>query len=132
MNTDLHRRGAPSAAAHSFNGGQTCQSNIPPPARRPRKTRVLAPGSLAIVACLAAALWGPPAMADPITDLGTLGGTQSWASGINASGQVVGSAQIAGDATWHAFLYSGGIMTDLGTLGGYTAAIGINASGQVV
>ena len=66
-------------------------------------------------------------------DLGSLGGTNSYANGINASGQVVGVAYTAGDAADHAFLYSGGAMQDLGTLGGSnSSANGINASGQVV
>ena len=41
-----------------------------------------------------------------LTDLGTFGGSQSEAFGINASGQVVGYAQTASGAS-HAFLYSG-------------------------
>jgi probable HAF family extracellular repeat protein len=51
---------------------------------------------------------------------------------INASGDVVGSAPTAsGDA--HAFLYSHGTLTDLGTLGGTSSiAHGVNAGGQVV
>ena len=53
-----------------------------------------------------------------MTDLGTLGGTNSVAYGINASGQVVGYAHTTGNAAAHAFLYSGSTMTDLGTLGG--------------
>jgi probable HAF family extracellular repeat protein len=63
-----------------------------------------------------------------VTDLGTVPGTtDSWANGVNAGGQVVGGSGI------RASLYSGGVMTDLGTLGGlYSAAGGINASGQVV
>jgi probable HAF family extracellular repeat protein len=50
------------------------------------------------------------------SDLGTLGGTNSWASGINDRGAVVGGAHLAGDATSHAFLWNRGTMTDLGTL----------------
>jgi probable HAF family extracellular repeat protein len=67
-------------------------------------------------------------------DLGTLGGTGSQAFGINASGQVVGQAYTAGDAAYHAFLYDGTTMQDLGTLPGGTTSIahGINDSGRVV
>ncbi len=68
-------------------------------------------------------------------DLGTLlGGTWSTANGINASGQVVGTAGTA-VATRHAFITgaNGVGMTDLGTMGGnYSTATGINASGQMV
>jgi probable HAF family extracellular repeat protein len=69
-----------------------------------------------------------------LTDLGTLGGTFSIANGINASGQVVGTAYTSGDTAQHAFLYSGsGPMQDLGTFGGtFSQANGINNSGQVV
>ena len=68
-----------------------------------------------------------------MTDLGTLGGSESYAYGINTSGQVVGYASTAGNATTHAFLYSNGTMQDLGALGGtYSQAFGINSSGQVV
>ena len=67
-----------------------------------------------------------------VTDLGTLpGGSYSKAGGINASGQVVGWADIAGAD--HAFLYSNGTMSDLGTLGGtISRAYGINTNGQVI
>ena len=68
-----------------------------------------------------------------ITDLGTLGGTTSNATGINASGQVVGSSTTAGDTVTHAFLYSAGTMLDLGTLGGDNSfGQAINAAGAVV
>jgi probable HAF family extracellular repeat protein len=65
-------------------------------------------------------------------DLGTLGGTSSWAGNVNASGQIVGWAYTS-SGNQHAFLDSGGVMTDLGTLGGSASiAWGINASGQVM
>ena len=68
-----------------------------------------------------------------MTDLGTLGGTNSNAYGINDSGQVVGMPTPPATPLQHAFLYSGSTMTDLGTLGGtISSATGINASGQVV
>ena len=73
-----------------------------------------------------------------MTDLGTLPGyTDSVATGINDSGQIVGSCSSytlpAGTAE-HAFLYSNGTMIDLGPLPGGTLswAQGINDSGQVV
>ena len=72
-----------------------------------------------------------------VTDLGTLGGPQSVAYGINDSGQVVGTSAPVGFAPRHAFLYSGGVMKDLNDLvsGGGSAtlgiAYGINDSGQI-
>lgn len=69
--------------------------------------------------------------ADGIHDIGTLGGRQSGATGVNASGQVVGSAETSAGER-HAFLYSDGVMKDLGTLGGDSEASAINASGVIV
>ena len=67
-----------------------------------------------------------------VMNLGTLGGLTSTATAVNTLGQVVGYSETAAGET-HAFLFSGGAMTDLGTLGGvYSVATGINASGQVV
>jgi probable HAF family extracellular repeat protein len=66
-----------------------------------------------------------------VIDLGTLGGLNSEASGINKSGLVVGNSQLASGFV-HAFLYNN-VMTDLGTLGGPNSyAIAINDSGQIV
>jgi probable HAF family extracellular repeat protein len=75
-----------------------------------------------------------------ITPLGTLGGAQSEATGVNNSKQVVGFSEITGYESnssfatgTHAFLYSGGSMVDLATLGGDTSeAYGIDAAGEVV
>jgi probable HAF family extracellular repeat protein len=65
-------------------------------------------------------------------DLGTLGGGQSGADGVNASGQVTGYSFTTGNVDFHAFLYDGA-MHDLGTLGGANSyGNGINDSGQVV
>ncbi|MDQ3399102.1 MAG: fasciclin domain-containing protein, partial [Deinococcota bacterium] len=67
-----------------------------------------------------------------LTDLGTLGGNESFAMEINAAGQVVGYSRTA-EGRQHAFLWQDGTMQDLGTLGGDESfAWSINASGQVV
>jgi len=69
------------------------------------------------------------------TNLGTLGGGYSTAYDINDAGRVVGSANLAGDAVWHAFLHDGTSITDLGSLGdpdSASSASGINEAGQVV
>ena len=68
-------------------------------------------------------------------DLGTLpDGLNSYAYGINASGQVVGSSETT-NFYRHAFLSgpNGGPLKDLGTLpgGNESEGLGVNASGQV-
>jgi probable HAF family extracellular repeat protein len=78
-----------------------------------------------------------------VTDLGTLpGDNMSVATSINNNGQIVGGASnyyypvnAAGPviSNGHAFMYSGGSMTDLGSLGAMqTEAYGINNNGQIV
>lgn len=76
-----------------------------------------------------------PAFAGPLyhyTDLGTLGGPQSFARSVNSLGDVVGSADTASGDT-HAFIYKNGVMTDLlGSKGGsQSGAQSINDAGQV-
>jgi probable HAF family extracellular repeat protein len=73
-------------------------------------------------------------------DLGTLGGTDSLAEGINASGQITGFSYTdkspnatTGEPTMHPFLWDGSAMHDLGSLGGtMAAAVGINDDGRVI
>ena len=74
--------------------------------------------------------WARPATCSPTWARSAA--RDSWAVAINDRGQVVGSSDTAaGDL--HAFLYSDGAMTDLGTLGGTNSwASGINDRGQVV
>ena len=81
-----------------------------------------------------------------MTDLGSFGGDSS-AVGINASGEIVGWADTAGNASEHAFLYSNGSMIDLNNLiapdsgwilgsaaaindNGWIVGVGYNPSGQ--
>ncbi len=70
------------------------------------------------------------AWADMI-DIGTLGGTTSYAKDINNSGQIVGYSATSSGET-HAFLYENGVMTDIGSEGSNSIATAINNSGQIV
>jgi probable HAF family extracellular repeat protein len=75
-----------------------------------------------------------------VQDLGTLGGSNGVAFGINNADQVVGASGISGDTEEHAFLWTDDgdpntdDMKDLGTLPGRTLSIayGINNADQVV
>ncbi len=70
-----------------------------------------------------------------ITLLPSLGGQSTFASSINASGVVAGSANFLGDTITHAVIWDRDLsrVTDLGTLGGSTsAALWLNNSNQVV
>jgi probable HAF family extracellular repeat protein len=63
--------------------------------------------------------------------LGTLGGHQSLAQGINDLGQIVGWSQLAGGSV-RATLWQSGSIIDLGSAGDYSSATAINNKGQVV
>ena len=73
-----------------------------------------------------------------VIDLGTLGGTYSFAWGLNNAGRVAGSASTptqTDGVSQTAFLWDRGQITDLGTLGGFntglnSAAGGPNARGE--
>ncbi len=73
-----------------------------------------------------------------MTDLGTLGGQNSNATGINDFGEVVGRAETA-DGEYHAFLFSHGGLTNLNLLDVMVATgwmhiqvIDINNNGQIL
>ena len=65
-------------------------------------------------------------------DLGTLGGSSSYATGINAAGQAVGYSDLPGNTATQAFLSSQGIMSALVVPGSVQSwATAINEHGQV-
>lgn len=75
-----------------------------------------------------------------VVDLGTLGGSMSYAQAINNSGQITGASSLAGDPVdslgnpiFHTFLYRNRQMVDLGTLGGDSSfGNAINDFGRVI
>src|SRR5260370_36331402 len=70
-----------------------------------------------------------------VKDLGTLGGTFSYAVALNGRGWAGGAATLSGDTAQHAVLWAKGRKIDLGTFGGPNSALfgpGINENGQVV
>lgn len=67
------------------------------------------------------------------TDLGTLGGTDSYAEEINNKGVIVGTSRTAGNQYSRAFVFRDGAMRELGVFGSdENSAHGINDSGQIV
>jgi probable HAF family extracellular repeat protein len=90
-----------------------------------------------VVAAAAMLLATGTTQAGPIyysaVDIGSLGGSGGTGGyGINNAGTVVGGSYTP-DGNEHAFSYSNGVMTDLGTLGGtYSAADAINNVNTIV
>ena len=112
--------------------------------------------TLSTMAALAAGLTAAAAPAAAattytVTNLGSLGAAGTVAAGINATGEVTGYSTLSTEVPtpvcvpygnkpptckehpWHAFSYSNGQMTDLGTVGGgnFSTASAINATGEV-
>jgi probable HAF family extracellular repeat protein len=81
-----------------------------------------------ILAPTAPAQSTPPSTVDYQTvELGTLGGTSSYATAMNDRGEVVGRGQTA-DGTYHGFRWRRGVMTDLGDV---INPLAINNRGQI-
>jgi probable HAF family extracellular repeat protein len=69
-----------------------------------------------------------------MVDLGTLGGANSYATGINDSGQVVGYSELPGTTITHTFIWTAaGGMVDIGSFGKSKSSQGqaINSAGEV-
>ena len=70
-----------------------------------------------------------------LTDLGTLGGDNGEAYGINDAGETIGRADVPGPSHYHhGFLWRNGTMIDLGVPNGATCSTAnqINSKGQII
>src|SRR5438477_626424 len=92
----------------------------------------LAAISVSVLLLTAGASASPTAPHYAITDLGTLGGSESDGINVNEAGEVVGSANLS-DGSTHAFLWTAGKMQDLGPSGSRPSqALYINNRGTIV
>jgi probable HAF family extracellular repeat protein len=72
------------------------------------------------------------AAAYTVTDIGTLGGTQSAGMGLDDCGRVVGESEPSPFSPRHPFFWDNGQLTDIGTFGGQNGvASAVNKSGKV-
>lgn len=73
----------------------------------------------------------PVKIKSSVVDLGTLGGSYSYAYYINEHGQVIGVSE-TGTGEYRVFFWDNRVLTDVGSLGnGYSDPYGINDRGQV-
>ena len=87
------------------------------------------PNSTTLIPTVDPFLWDHGKM----VDVGNLGGTYGYATGLNNRGQTIGNMTLPGDLTYHPFLWDGGILIDLGTFGGVDGqANAINDAGEIV
>lgn len=91
--------------------------------------------AILVAACVVSSVGSAAADAPAYTlfDLGTLGGTSSYATGLSFSTQVAGYSHVTDNAGQQAFITgSDGQMRSLGTLGGTnSSAFAINSSGRI-
>jgi probable HAF family extracellular repeat protein len=91
-----------------------------------RRTRFTKPLFAAAALALPLLAW-----ADPRYAVTVAAGAGGWANDLNNAGQVVGYLS-SGDA-YHGFVYTSGVLADIGTLGGRDSGVNaINDLGQVV
>ena len=93
--------------------------------------------SMLIMTALSGLVFAIPASAADYTafDIGTLGGPGTYATALNATGQVTGNSDTAGGGDNAFITKANGVgISDLGTFSGGNKSLGfgINASGQVV
>jgi probable HAF family extracellular repeat protein len=81
---------------------------------------------------LAAAVTSIQAQAQSLTDLGTLGGNESSASGVSADGSVVVGSATNASNQGRVFRWTSGIMTDLGTSAAGDTSLHVSADGSTV
>lgn len=73
-------------------------------------------------------LWASPAVAAPLYSITALP-ANTYAHAINHASQVVGDVGVGGEG--HAFVWSGGVLTDLGAVGNMSSARAISSNGLV-
>jgi probable HAF family extracellular repeat protein len=98
--------------------------------------RTLSSGGIllaALACCSAAAAVTPPLPSYTLTVIAVpANATSVQANALNSNGQMTGTIEFSGGQPSHAFLYSQGVMTDLGTLSYPGTSLQGGASGQAI